>query len=42
MPHHTKIYRIPRHGTGGLNLPADRETRRPLPAAKGYVHEKPV
>lgn len=35
MPQHTKIYRIARHGGGGLNLPADREVRFPAPREKG-------
>ncbi len=35
MPQHTVIYPIPRHGCGGLGLPADRETRTQEPARKG-------
>ena len=35
MPQHTVIYPLPRHGCGGQNLPADRETRAPKRAAKG-------
>lgn len=35
MPHRTKIYRIQPHGCGGKNLPADRETRAPVPKEKG-------
>lgn len=35
MPEHTVIYRINLHGCGGENLPADRESRLPVPTEKG-------